>query len=156
MLIGPATGQTFLCVGLSEALAAMTQPGLPPTSPTGRDFHRWAWQLACLPQLDCVVGVPKTRSPGGGLIPGRNAPAEASGMALPGFHPTMDSSAGNSAKRRSSRCEHPSVKLLCAQFERFERWQWLRDCSGLVMPPAPSEAGGGRNEGGTDDKDAHD
>ena len=58
-------------------------------------------------------------------------------------------------KEEAQRCEHRSVKLLCAQFERFERRQWLSDCSGLVMPPAPSEAGGGRNESGTDDKDAH-
>jgi len=58
-------------------------------------------------------------------------------------------------KEEAQRCEHRSVKLLCAQFERFERRQWLSDCSGLVMPPAPSEAGSGRNESGTDDKDAH-
>ena len=50
----------------------------------------------------------------------------------------------NSTKRRSPALQHRSVKLLCAQFERFERRQWLSDCSGLVMPPAPSEASGGK------------
>jgi len=48
-----------------------------------------------------------------------------------------------------------SENLFYAQFERFHRRQWLRDCRGLVMPPAPSEADGSHNKRGADDKDAH-